>query len=114
MSGKIIQGHEISADQHLTCDVCVVGSGAGGAVLAAGLVEKGLTVVMLEAGGYHTKADFDLQEGHAYPMLYQDRGTRGTADQSISVMQGRSVGGRATPHAWATLPTTPRLSLRIT
>ena len=111
MSGKIIQGREISADQLLTCDVCVVGSGAGGAVLAAGLVEKGLNVVMLEAGGYHTKADFDLQEGHAYPMLYQDRGTRGTADQSIAVMQGRSVGGSTTVN-WTTCFRTPERILK--
>ncbi|MCO4763366.1 MAG: GMC family oxidoreductase [Myxococcales bacterium] len=106
MGGKIVQGHEVSASQQLTCDVCIVGSGAGGSVLAAGLAAKGLDVVMLEAGGYHTKADFDLQEGRAYPMLYQDRGTRGTADQSISVLQGRSVGGSTTVN-WTTCFRTP-------
>ncbi len=104
--GRIVEGHEVNANRDLTCDVCIVGSGAGGAVLAAGLVGRGLNVVLLEAGGAHTKADFDLQEGRAYPMLYQDRGTRGTADQSISVLQGRSVGGSTTVN-WTTCFRTP-------
>lgn len=109
--GKIVHGAEITTNRDLTCDVCVIGSGAGGAVLAAGLVEKGLKVVMLEAGGAHTKADFDLQEGRAYPMLYQGRGTRGTADQSISVLQGRSVGGSTTVN-WTTCFRTPERILK--
>ena len=37
MSGSIVTGAEIEADLDLSCDVCIVGSGAGGAVLAAGL-----------------------------------------------------------------------------
>ncbi len=40
MSGKITHGAELSGQTSLECDVCVIGSGAGGAVLAAGLVER--------------------------------------------------------------------------
>jgi len=99
-------GHEIRSDVEVRCDVCVIGSGAGGAVLAAGLAERGLRVVMLEEGGHHTRRDFDLQEGHAYPMLYQDRGTRATADLAITILQGRSVGGSTTVN-WTTCFRTP-------
>jgi choline dehydrogenase-like flavoprotein len=90
----------------LTCDVCIVGSGAGGGMLAEGLVERGLRVVMLEAGGHFTKKDFDLQEGHAIPKLYQDRGGRATADLAITVLQGRAVGGGTTVN-WTTCFRTP-------
>ena len=36
-----------------TVDVCIIGSGAAGAVLAKELAESGRTVVLLERGGYH-------------------------------------------------------------
>lgn len=99
-------GADVVSDRELRCDVCIVGSGAGGAVLAAGLVERGLSVVLLEEGGHHTRRDFDLQEGNAYPMLYQDRGTRATADLAITILQGRSVGGGTTVN-WTTCFRTP-------
>ncbi len=105
-AGQIFKGEDITADVRVECDVCIVGSGAGGAVLAAGLVEKGLRVVMLEEGGYFTREDFDLEEAHAFPMLYQGRGGRATADQSITVLQGRSVGGSTTVN-WTTCFRTP-------
>lgn len=111
MRGRVVQGHEIRADHDLSCDVCVIGSGAGGAVLAEGLVAEGLDVVMLEAGGYHTRRDFDLDEARAYPMLYQDRGGRATADLAITVLQGRSVGGSTTVN-WTTCFRTPERILR--
>ena len=104
--GAIFNAAEISADIDLRCDVCVIGSGAGGAVLAAGLAERGLSVVMLEEGGHHTKREFDLQEGHAYPMLYQERGMRATADRAITILQGRAVGG-STVVNWTTCFRTP-------
>ncbi|MCK6505666.1 GMC family oxidoreductase [Myxococcota bacterium] len=106
MKGSITQGAELTADLDLSCDVCVIGSGAGGSVLAAGLCEAGLDVVLLEEGGYHTRRDFDLDERRAYPMLYQDRGTRATADLAITILQGRSVGGSTTVN-WTTCFRTP-------
>ena len=106
MSGFIRSGADISADIEETCDVLIVGSGAGGAVLAAGLVDAGLDVVMLEAGGAFTHRDFDLHEQSAYPAMYQDRGTRATADLAISILQGRTVGGSTTVN-WTTCYRTP-------
>ncbi|MEL6347892.1 MAG: GMC family oxidoreductase [Myxococcota bacterium] len=111
MSGRITQGADITADVAERCDVCIIGSGAGGAVLAAGLVEQGLDVVMLEAGGYHTRRDFDLNEGRAYPMLYQERGGRATKDLAINILQGRSVGGSTTVN-WTTCFRTPERILQ--
>ena len=93
-------------DLLLKPDVCIVGSGPGGAMVASRLARKGASVVVLEEGGYHLKDEFDMQEATAYPRLYQDRGQRATADLSISVLQGRAVGG-GTVVNWTTSYRTP-------
>src|SRR5262249_17318912 len=80
-------------DLLLKPDVCIVGSGPGGAMVASRLARRGASVVVLEEGGYHQKDEFDMQEATAYPRLYQDRGQRATADLSMSVLPGRAVGG---------------------
>lgn len=106
MSGFIRHGREVTASVTETCDVCIVGSGAGGAVLAAGLVERGLSVVLLEAGPAVTRDDFTLHERDAYPDFYQDRGGRATDDLAITILQGRTVGGSTTVN-WTTCYRTP-------
>ena len=50
-------------------DVCIVGSGPGGAMVASRLARAGASVVVLEEGGYHTKDEFDMQESTAFPRL---------------------------------------------
>ena len=51
----------IEHSQDLECDVCIVGSGVGGATLA-GLVEQGLDVIVLESGQHRWRKDFDMNE----------------------------------------------------
>jgi choline dehydrogenase-like flavoprotein len=106
MSGQILTHTDLTAPFERSCDVAIIGSGAGGAVLAAGLAEAGLSVIMLEEGSHLTRTDFTLQERDAYPALYQESTTRSTADQAISILQGRSVGGSTTIN-WTTCFRTP-------
>lgn len=106
-NGRIYTGDEVTEDLELSCDVCVIGSGAGGAWLAHELVARGLSVVMLEEGGYFTRRDFDLDEAKAFPNLYQELGNRATADLAITILQGRSVGGGTTVN-WCSSFRTPR------
>ena len=89
----IRQGRSHSGAQHESAEVCVIGSGAGGAVVAAELAEAGRDVVLLEQGGYHTREDFDQREDHMLPLLFEDAGTRTTEDGAIGILQGRGVGG---------------------
>ena len=74
----------------------VVGSGAGGAVLAARLAEAGRAVVLVEEGPRVSKADFTQREDAMYGLLYRDAGNQLTKDGSISVLQGRCLGGSTT------------------
>src|SRR5204863_9958469 len=43
----------------LEADVCIVGSGAGGGVIAGTLASQGLKVVVLDAAGYYNESDFE-------------------------------------------------------
>jgi choline dehydrogenase-like flavoprotein len=104
--GRIVTGRELSRDVEERPDVCVVGSGAGGAVAAARLAAAGARVVVLEEGVWHRPEDSTLREGDAYPRLYQEHGQRATADLSVVVLQGRAVGG-GTVVNWTTSFRTP-------
>ncbi|HLV60169.1 MAG TPA: GMC family oxidoreductase [Fredinandcohnia sp.] len=102
MSARPTGVHErLDDDLDLVCDVCVIGSGAGGAVVAARLAAMGLEVVILEEGPYRDRRSFRMDEGEAYRTLYQDRGLRATQDLSITILQGRAVGG-STVVNWTT------------
>jgi choline dehydrogenase-like flavoprotein len=83
----------IARDTTLDCDVCVVGSGAGGGVAAAVLAQAGLDVVVLEAGGHYEEADFDGAELDGFRRLYHGRGTTATDDHGIGILAGACVGG---------------------
>lgn len=89
----IVRGRELDGDLELRAEVCVIGSGAGGAVVAKELAEAGRDVVVLEQGGYHTKEDFSQREEQMMPLLFEDMGQRATDDQSVLILQGRGVGG---------------------
>jgi choline dehydrogenase-like flavoprotein len=96
----------ISGDVRERADVCVVGSGAGGAVFAAECAAAGLRVVVLERGGRYTREDFNQREADMIPRLYADRGLRATKDLSITILQGSCLGGSSTIN-WTTSLRTP-------
>ena len=80
-------------DTTLEADVCVVGSGAGGGVMAGVLSEQGLSVVVLEAGGYFDDGDFTELEIPAYRNLYWRGGPTQTADLNVVLLAGACLGG---------------------
>jgi|YelNatPaOPRAMG01_1025707.scaffolds.fasta_scaffold19175_5 choline dehydrogenase-like flavoprotein len=56
-------------------DVCIIGSGAGGAVVADILCSAGVDVVMLEEGGYYTKDKYkEFNPVDSFKYLYRDYG----------------------------------------
>jgi choline dehydrogenase-like flavoprotein len=81
------------ADSELSCEVCVIGSGAGGSVAAAILARAGKDVIVLEAGSYYDDADFDGAELGGFQRLYLEGGFAATADQSVGLLAGECLGG---------------------
>src|SRR3979409_1074075 len=89
----IRDSNRITSDLSLSAEVCVIGSGAGGAVVAKELAEAGRDVVLLEQGGHYTKDDFTQREDEMMPLLYEEMAQRATVDRSILILQARNVGG---------------------
>jgi choline dehydrogenase-like flavoprotein len=77
----------------LEADVVVVGSGAGGAVVAGVLAQRGLKVIVLEASGYFNESDFTQLELQAYQEMYWRGGPTPTADGNITLQAGTALGG---------------------
>ena len=81
------------SDETVEADACVVGSGAGGGVIAAELAAAGKSVVVLEAGDYLDDADFDGLELSAYQRMYMNGGPFPTVEGQVSIVAGTGVGG---------------------
>lgn len=86
---------EKGADRNaaLECDVVIVGSGAGGAVMAFELANAGKSVIVLEAGPYIPSERFTENLPDMFSLLYQDHGNQANKDGDMLVLQGRCVGG---------------------
>lgn len=98
---------KITGDTTLEADVVVIGSGAGGGLVAGELAMAGKSVVVLEKGGYNNEANFTLQEAQATPELYLKRGTLTTKDLGLVVLAGSTLGGGTTVN-WMTSFRTPQ------
>ena len=79
--------------QTIEADAVVVGSGPGGAVIAATLARAGKKVVVVEAGGYFNESDFLGLELPAYQDMYWRGGPTPTADGNVSLQAGTALGG---------------------
>jgi choline dehydrogenase-like flavoprotein len=102
---KTIEPLSVAEDVELDCDVCVVGSGAGGGTAAGVLASAGLDVVVMEAGGYFAEEDFDGRELDGYGRLYLNGGGIATTDQSIGLLAGSCLGGGTTVnYTWCFRP----------
>jgi len=77
----------------LEADAVIVGSGAGGAVMAYELAKAGKKVIILEGGSYVPSADFTERFPEMLEKLYADRGNQTNASGDLMVLQGTCVGG---------------------
>jgi choline dehydrogenase-like flavoprotein len=91
---RLVTQDDVVSDVRVDCGVVVVGSGAGGATMAAELADAGVDVVVVEEGGYHPTESFTAQAGRAARTLYRDGGA-GLAFGRPPVLfsEGRCVGG---------------------
>jgi choline dehydrogenase-like flavoprotein len=78
-------------------DVVVVGSGAGGGVVAGELAQRGRDVLLLEAGPHLTAADFVRWEAKAtHDLFWPLRLAPLASGELIAFLAGRCVGGTTT------------------
>ena len=80
----------------LTADVVVVGSGAGGGLIAGVLAQSGMDVVVVEAGPPAEEIDFPRDEASALRRLYWRGGLGSTEDGNVAVLAGATLGGGST------------------
>lgn len=74
------------------CDVCVIGSGAAGAILANKIARKGKKVVLIEKGGYYDGEDKNQRELSMMPLLWKNGGFSFT-NSGLVIAQGECLGG---------------------
>jgi choline dehydrogenase-like flavoprotein len=93
MSTMVHDAHDFGPETELTADLCVVGTGPGGATVATLAAEAGLKVVALEAGALVTPADSTQREEDMLPKLLWASGAQTTTDRGVRVLQGHGLGG---------------------
>jgi len=94
----VIRGRELAAPFTASADVVVVGSGAGGAVLARELARDGRSVIVLEEGGHYAPEEYGaMPPSHSFRRMSREAGMSvalGLGDTPlISLLAGKCVGG---------------------
>ena len=92
--GRIFEGFEISIDVKESVEVCVIGSGAGGAVVAKELAEQGHSVVLVEEGGRWDKNNYPQNPAEVFRKMYRDGAATGCLGRPFVFMPiGKCLGG---------------------
>jgi choline dehydrogenase-like flavoprotein len=82
------------SERIVSAEACVIGTGAGGAPVAALLAEAGVRVAILEEGGVHEPASMTARPRDMMRRLYRDGGQTATVgDPPIVLPLGRGIGG---------------------
>jgi choline dehydrogenase-like flavoprotein len=105
---QIKSASEWTESRDLECDVVVVGTGAGGAVVGRELSDRGLAVVFVEEGKRLRRTEFVGSLVHAHTTYFRNVPTIGGAP--VLTLMGKLVGGstavngatciRPPPHAY--------------
>jgi choline dehydrogenase-like flavoprotein len=74
-------------------EVCVIGSGAGGSLIAYEAARRGLSVLVLESGPEVRADQMSGDELRMIPWLYKDGGLQMNASHDLFILQGTCVGG---------------------
>ncbi|MFH1462832.1 MAG: FAD-dependent oxidoreductase [Pseudomonadota bacterium] len=99
-SGRLITLVDHGPEVEESCDVVVVGTGAGGGVAARELARAGLDVVILEEGPFIRPEQVAADTGTAMTQVLAEAGLRTfLAPSAVATIQGRCVGGSTFPNS---------------
>lgn len=88
---QFVEATDWDASEEIECEVVVVGTGAGGAVVGKELADRGYAVCFVEEGGHHRRDAFTGSSVQAHFDFYRGSLTLGNAPMPI--FMGRLVGG---------------------
>jgi choline dehydrogenase-like flavoprotein len=105
----VLESAGVTASRTEDVDVVVIGTGCGGAVLAARIAEAKKSVLMLERGGFYLpkRGDFDQREDDMFARIDGGRGFDTSDDGQVALTYGQCVGG-ASVHYWGDTWRAPR------
>ena len=98
--------HVNDLTQNTEADVVIIGSGAGGSVVADKLASKGYSVIVLEKGGNFQRNDFNHKEIEMMENLFEKKGLLTSTDGGTLFLAGNTLGGGTTIN-WAASLRTP-------
>ena len=104
----IVSGDQLKGELQRDVDVVVIGSGCGGATLAAELAASGHSVLIVEQGSHHASSTYTQREVDMYAKLYAEGGATGPKDLSSSILYGQTVGGSSVHYMANSFRVTPR------
>jgi choline dehydrogenase-like flavoprotein len=93
LAGRDLPDHAFLTAPPAAAEVIVIGSGAGGAVAAATLAQKGYAVLIVEAGPHFPTSDLSHHEADMTARIFRDGALQSTQDNDIIIFQGIGVGG---------------------
>ena len=79
--------------QYVDTDVLIIGSGAGGGVVASEMAEKGWSTLVVEKGIYQRPEEMTTTPKDGFFNLYEGQGLMATEDGGMNVLAGSSFGG---------------------
>src|SRR5689334_3712397 len=93
-TGQTLAGDSLERDETFSCDVVIIGSGAGGAAAAWQLTQAGLSVAILEEGKKLEPHQVSTKQSWALQNIYAERGTTvAMGNHFLPLARGRVVGG---------------------
>lgn len=101
----MIFGRYLKGTHRFACDVCIVGSGPGGAAAAATLTDRGLDVLLVEEGSV-TTAQPALSPEEVLDRYYRSSGLQSTVwPVQIAIPTGKAFGGTSVINSGTCFPT---------
>jgi choline dehydrogenase-like flavoprotein len=112
MTSGIFEYTDYDKLDEISAEVCIIGSGCGGATVAFKLAEAGIDVVIIEKGGYYPASTFDNRELNQAGKVDAERDLVTDSNGSTMLTYGELVGGTSV-HYWADSYRTPQDRLEL-